>query len=139
MSKLILKQSQFYQGEECTASLERIENKYSYVDESEYFQSLVNFSTAKNEPYQRWVRYREGYSTALVDELIKRSNLDKKTHYIADPMVGSGSTIISAKKNGIDSFGVDVNPYCSLIVKAKLLKLSQEDIKAVHNFISALP
>lgn len=139
MDELIIKQSQFYQNRNCHSIIEEIENRYSYIDETEYFGNLVNFSTAKKEPYQRWVRYREGYSTVLVNELIRRSGVDFKQHFIADPMVGSGSTIISATKCGFDSFGVDINPYSQLIVNAKLLSPSEKDICDIKEFLESLP
>ncbi len=139
MPDLIINQSQFYENENCRAAIKEIEKRYKYTDETEYFGTLVNFSTAKKEPYQRWVRYREGYSTALVNELIRRSGIDPQQHFIADPMVGSGSTIISAKKSGYDAFGVDVNPFCQLIVNTKLLSPAPDDIHIVQEFLSGLP
>lgn len=139
MSELIIKQSQFYNNDSCQIEVKSIEDQYKFTDETEYFGNLVNFSTAKNEPYQRWVRYREGYSTVLVNELIRRSGIDPKYHFIADPMVGSGSTIISATKTGYDSFGIDVNPFCQLIVNTKLLSPTEKEINSVREFIEALP
>ncbi len=139
MPNLTIKQSEFYEGMACKEAIRAIEEKYSYTDESDYFGTLVNFSTAKAEPYQRWVRYREGYSTKLVDELISRSNIDPDRHFIADPMVGSGSTIIAAKTRGYDAFGVDVNPYCKLVVDAKLLDPSAKDLKVIGDFLETLP
>lgn len=139
MAEIVIKQSQYYENEVCSEAIHDIEDRYNYVDETDYFGGLVNFSTAKAEPYQRWVRYREGYSTVLVNELINRSDIDREQYYIADPMVGSGSTIIAATKNGFDSFGVDVNPYCHLIVSAKLLAPKEEDIATIHQFLRSLP
>lgn len=139
MSSIVINQSQFYKDLNVQRAIEDIESRYRYVDETEYFGNLVNFSTAKTEPYQRWVRYREGYSTSLVNELIQRSEIDADKNFIADPMVGSGSTIISAVKNGFDAFGVDVNPYCKLIADAKLQTPTDGDIEAIRLFIESLP
>lgn len=105
MSDLVIKQAQFYEGEKCRNAIQKVEGRYTYSNEIDYFSRLVNFSTAKSEPFQRWVRYREGYSTVLVNELIKRSGINSKSHFVADPMVGSGSTIISAKKVGLMPLG----------------------------------
>ncbi len=139
MPDLIIQQAQFYEDEECRSAIRAIEDRYSYSDEIDYFSRLVNFSTAKTEPFQRWVRYREGYSTVLVNELLSRSRINPNSHFVADPMVGSGSTIISAKKKGFDAFGVDVNPYCKVIVDAKLLSPSDEDLAVIQGFLTSLP
>lgn len=139
MSDLVIKQARFYEGERCHDAIQEVEERYTYRDEMDYFSHLVNFSTAKSEPFQRWVRYREGYSTALVNELIQRSGIHAGSHFVADPMVGSGSTVISAKKSGFDAFGVDVNPYCKVIADAKLLAPTDEDITVVKRFLAELP
>lgn len=139
MAEIVIKQSKFYEMKACSEAIRDIEERYDYVDEIDHFGSLVNFSTAKSEPYQRWVRYREGYSTVLVNELINRSGIDREQFFIADPMVGSGSTIIAATQNGFDSFGVDVNPYCHLIVGTKLLSPREEDTSSIREFLQSLP
>ena len=139
MAEIVIKQSKFYEMEACREAIQNIEERFDYVDETDHFGNLVNFSTAKSEPYQRWVRYREGYSTVLVNELINRSDIDREQFFIADPMVGSGSTVIAATKNGFDSFGVDVNPYCHLIVGTKLLSPREEDIVFTQEFLLSLP
>lgn len=139
MADIIIKQSSFYNDAACRDAVGVIESKYTYTDETEYFGRLVNFSTAKTEPYQRWVRYREGYSTSLVNDLIQRAGISRDKHFIADPMVGSGSTMISACRNGFDSFGVDVNPFCQLIVTTKLLAPEEKDLCEIEVFLKSLP
>lgn len=138
LSKSSIFQAEHYSTLACHSLVSQIEGRYKYVDERNFFASLVNFSTAKGEPYQGWVRYREGYSTKLVSELIKRSHISPKSHFIADPMVGSGSTLISAIENGYCGFGVDVNPFCELIVRAKLLSPTQADIAAVNDVLQMI-
>lgn len=134
----IAPQSKHYTTMKCTEMVADLENRYRILDEREFFGTLVNFSTAKEEPYQRWVRYREGYSTKLVDELIERAHIDSNHHFIADPMVGSGSTLISAARNGFSAFGIDVNPYCRLIITTKLLRPIPSDLDMVQSFVASL-
>lgn len=133
-----LYQAQFHSSQECANAIYEMERQFNYTDEIEYFSNLVNFSTAKKAPYQRWVRYREGYSTALVDELIRRANISSDTHFVADPMVGSGSTIVAAKRQGYDVFGVDVNPFCKTIVDTKLLQPTSNTIDYIGQFLMDL-
>jgi len=73
-----------------------------------------------------------------VDELIGRAKLNTEQHFVADPMVGSGSTLIAAAKKGYSAFGSDVNPYCQLIVSTKLLRPSTEDIEGVRQFVATI-
>jgi site-specific DNA-methyltransferase (adenine-specific) len=138
VNKLQIYQEQFYNSDECSTAISEMENKYKYVDETEYFSKLVNFSTAKNVPYQRWVRYREGYSTVLVEELLRRANISRDTHFVADPMVGSGTTVLAAKQKGYDVFGVDINPFCKVIADAKLLQPNFDTIKEIESFLKEI-
>lgn len=140
MNKSVLQiyQAQFHSSEECVNTIAEMEQRFKYTDEIEYFANLVNFSTAKKVPYQRWVRYREGYSTALVEELLRRANIEAETHFVADPMVGSGSTIVAAKQKGFDAFGVDVNPFCKVIVDAKMLQPTKTAMECIEWFLGDL-
>lgn len=130
------KQAQYHFDEECIRILDDCEKRYTFDDETAVFADLVNFSTAKTQPYQRWVRYREGYSTVLVQELMKRAGIDAGKEFVADPMMGSGSTLIAAKEKGYDSFGMDVNPYCRLMVDLKMANPAGEHLKRIKDLVS---
>lgn len=131
-------QAQFYNTLPCNSLIGQIETRYRYIDERNEFANLVNFSTAKEEPFQGWVRYREGYSTKLVESLIMRANISSDREFIADPMVGSGSTLISGLRKGFSGFGIDINPFCELIIRTKLLNPSNEDYAEVFSFLARI-
>lgn len=137
--ELILAQAQLHFDEECVEILKDCENRYLFEDETELFANLVNFSTAKAQPYQRWVRYREGYSTILVKELLRRSAIDPQKSFVADPMMGSGSTLIASKSEGYDTLGIDINPYCRMITNLKLANPSDEEIYQLEQLILTEP
>ena len=136
---LVIKQAQFHSDAVCKEILSECENKYLFEDETKVFSDLVNFSTAKNQPYQRWVRYREGYSTILVKELITRSQIDPQKMFIADPMMGSGSTLVAAKSIGYDTLGMDVNPYCEMITNLKLASPADGELLELLKLVEEKP
>ena len=104
-----------------------LESKYCISDEKEFFNSLVNFSKNKDIPYHRWFKYREGYSHALIKELIERSKIDSN-EYILDPFCGSGTTIIEASINGYNGLGLDINPMSAFISEVKCRPYSDDEI-----------
>ncbi len=112
-----------------------LEARYKVVDEESFFKNLVNPSLNKSKPYYGWARYREAYSGELVKELIRRSSLDPKKHFIYDPMSGSGSTLLAATELLFDSIGNDINPYAVDISNAKLYRYKESSLKIVEKFV----
>ena len=90
------------------------------------FGNLVNYSTLCDESVHRWFRYREGYSTQLVTDLIK--NLPRGS-VIVDPFCGCGTTMIASQELGYESYGFDINPLSTLISKVKVREYSQSDLE----------
>ncbi len=133
---LVVAQAQFHSDAACKTLLADCENRYRFENETKLFADLVNFSTAKNQPYQRWVRYREGYSPILVKELIKRSRINHEKMFVADPMMGSGSTLVAAKELGFDTMGIDVNPYCEIITNLKLSSPDEKELCELTDLVS---
>jgi len=84
----------------------------------------VNFQNAIQTPIQRWFPYREGYSIKLVNTFIDKY---KVTGNVFDPFSGSGTTLLSARTNNLNSFGIDVNPISTLISKASNCRYSYKD------------
>ena len=55
-----------------------LENKYGVIypeSENATYTSLLNYSDDLNKPFQRWYRYKEGFSIELIKKLIKVSRL----------------------------------------------------------------
>ena len=92
--------------------------------------SLLNYSDDLNKPFQRWYRYKEGFSIALVEQLIKEYSKNKKG-VILDPFCGSGSTLIAANNLGYSGVGFEVNPFSYFLSKCKL---TQYDTVTIENF-----
>ena len=78
------------------------------------FRSVVRQFTQASEKSNRVHPTQKPVS--LMEWIIKRFNLSSKT--IADYFGGSGSTLIAAEKNRVDSFTMEFDPkYCDVIVK----------------------
>ncbi len=95
------------------------------------FSDLVHYAPSAEEPIHRWFPYREGYSTKLVEELIR--SLPKKAK-ILDPFCGCGTTLLAAQSLGHECLGFDVNPLAILVTRVKTREYSSSDIAALTRY-----
>jgi hypothetical protein len=77
------------------------------------------FSDNMSLPVHKWYRYTAGFSASWVSEVIKKERLAGRTHII-DPFAGSGTVLIQSEVEGVESIGIEAQPYVYRIAKAKL-------------------
>lgn len=126
-----------YKDERLRNLVSEFESRFQVKDEIDFFNNLVNFSTNVEIPYHCWFKYREGFSHALIEELIKRSAIDK-SEYVADPFCGSGTTVIEAALQGYSGLGIDINPMSAFISSVKCTSYSDNDISRIQSLYQQL-
>ncbi len=89
------------------------------------YASLLNYSDDLDKAFQRWYRYKEGFSVELVEHLIREYSVRKKG-VILDPFAGSGSTLLAAGSMGYSGIGFEVNPFSCFLSKCKLDNYSRQ-------------
>jgi tRNA G10 N-methylase Trm11 len=77
------------------------------------------FKLNKQEPIHRWYSYLEGYSSCLVEDLL-RSIEGNEIKSVYDPFCGTGTTALVAAKYGIESYYSETNPFMRLVIEAKI-------------------
>ena len=108
-----------------------LENKYRVIypeSANATYSSLLNYSDDLNKPFQRWYRYKEGFSVELVEQLVREYSKHKEG-IILDPFSGSGSTLLAANDMGYSGVGFEVNPFSFFLSKCKLDKYTKEIIE----------
>lgn len=78
------------------------------------------------------IRYPATMVPVMQSKLIELFVLhDKSIKVLLDPFMGSGTTIVEANSKGLETIGIDINPFAYLITCVKLteIKLSVLDIK----------
>lgn len=70
-------------------------------------------------PIHRWFTYPAGFSYKAVEAGIRTYNI-KPGQIIYDPFMGTGTTNLTAKIKGINSFGIEAHPFVFPIAKTKL-------------------
>ena len=79
-------------------------------------------------PIHRWYRYTAGFSGAWVGSLIEQWKQEGRSHVI-DPFAGSGTVMVESMLHGVNSYGVESNPY---VYNIALAKLQWSDMEVSH-------
>ncbi|MCG3671862.1 DNA methyltransferase [Aliarcobacter butzleri] len=108
---------------------EELENKFKIVypdNPNATYVSILNYSDDLLKPFQRWFRYKEGYSIELVYKILEENNLT--SGLVLDPFSGSGTTSLACNNRGIDSIGFEVNPFTFFLSSLKLNEFAATEI-----------
>jgi DNA modification methylase len=76
-------------------------------------------SSAGNFPIHNWYYFVLGYTPAFPEFILERENTNS-SHFVVDPFVGTGTTLIACKQKGIPSLGIEANDYFIDVVNTKV-------------------
>jgi DNA modification methylase len=76
--------------------------------------------------------YKAKFHPQMIKALINWEGL-RRGQILLDPFAGSGTALIEAKLVGVDSIGLDIDPFCKFMSKVKcdLLDLEPEELETV--------
>ena len=78
---------------------------------------LVSFQANKHVPLYRWFKYKEGFSSALVQIFLETYH--KTPGRLLDPFAGMGTTLFSGQELGWESVGIELLPIGTFAVSAR--------------------
>jgi hypothetical protein len=107
------------------------------VDVIEQPMSLkeVTFVGGKDMPGHRWYKLRPSFAPLLVESIYENNGNGAKT--ILDPYSGAGTTVLTAKAMGVESFGIELNPFLAeLTSRATDWSRSPDEIDLAYHDLS---
>lgn len=135
--KQLLTSKKIYDSDILQKFILSLESRYTIESAEDKYHNLVNFSTNTSVPYHQWFKYREGFASELITELISMSGA-QPGECIIDPFCGSGTTNVVSIMNGYDTLGLDVNPMSAFITNAKVDHYKQSDLDSAMSYLEAL-
>src|SRR3989338_11338822 len=104
-------------------------------------RTLVSFQANKKTPGYRWYKFKEGYSSALVDYVLDK--LDIKSGKVLEPFAGSGTSLFASAERGLVSVGVELLPFGSEIVEVRKIIFESNNhgqlIKFLQDWVDKRP
>ena len=70
-------------------------------------------------PVHRWIRYSAGFSAEWAQSVIRDAG-DRSATRVFDPFAGSGTTLLAAEQLGVESCGLEAQPFVARMAEAKL-------------------
>ena len=71
-------------------------------------RTLVSFQANKHEPFYRWFKYKEGFSSQLVRYFLEK--LTNKPGVLLDPFAGAGAALFASRELGWNTIGIEILP-----------------------------
>ncbi len=81
-------------------------------------RKLVSYQANKHRSGYNWFKYREGFSSQLVDYLLRE--IHPTPGRLLDPFAGSGSALFAAALQGWETCGIDVLPVGAQVIRARI-------------------
>jgi DNA modification methylase len=81
-------------------------------------QAESNVILAADKPIHAWYRFVLSFPPHLVRRYLASFNVKAKD-LVFDPFCGTGTTLVEAKKAGIQTFGTDAHPFAAMVSRVK--------------------
>lgn len=97
-----------------------------------------DFAELKQSERQHGVHFFHPYPAKFIPQIPLNAIkiLSKPGDIVLDPFMGSGTTLIEARSQGLACVGIDSNPLAIKIAKAKTLIVHENEIKEINSFIN---
>ena len=115
-------QVSIFSADNFSSQIERLNLENRFINLTEISDNInrqsVSFQLSKNDQLHRWMKYKEGFSSKLVLNLLNDLKIPKGG-LVMDPFIGSGTTAMVCKTEGINSIGLDILPMSGIAINAK--------------------
>lgn len=123
----------------CETARLALESRYGTLLEetNEFSRKIVSFQANRTKILHSWFKYREGFSSTLVEILIDKFGIGPGD-MLFDPFAGSGTTLLVAQMLGVDAMGIELLPHSQLAwqVKSQVFNYDVDELRHIRKLVS---
>lgn len=97
-------------------------------------RATVSFQNNKSEPFYRWLKFKEGFSSGLVRYVLNHFGNREKSLRVLDPFAGSGTTLTTCIREGHHATGIELLPVGTAAMRARLIADSVDPEEFENHF-----
>lgn len=120
---------------------QELERRYEAILEvtEKFDRSSVSYQRSKKDTLHSWLKYKEGFSTDLVNILLDDMGA-VPGDTVLDPFLGSGTTALVCQMRGINCIGYDILPISgvAIVAKANVMNYDAVELQRLMDEFSSL-
>lgn len=97
---------------------------------SDLNRKLVSFQASKLEKGNRWFKYKEGFSMALMQYIFGKVGLS--VGHIIDPFAGAGTALFAASDVGMAATGIELLPSSAVTIETRIVLRHADTFMLIH-------
>lgn len=103
--------------------------KMKITEKLEWGKFISAFSDRRIYPYN-WYSFKHRFGSGLVEKVLHSFSL-RKGNTIFDPFCGGGTTLIKAKTDGYNAFGLDISPFSVFLTNSLTTSYSPRKLRKI--------
>lgn len=100
-------------------------------------ETISELAYLTHDYFRYYGKFPSKVGKMIIEELLSKKAIDPQKDFIIDNYAGSGTTLVEAKLAGLDSVGLDINPFAVLSCRVKTNNCEALELRSMWDCISA--
>ena len=94
-------------------------------------ETIAELSYLTHDYFRYYGKFPSKVGKLIIEDLLRNNWIDKTEDFLVDNYAGSGTSLVEAKLAGIDSVGIDINPFAVLACRVKTYNYNVENLHSI--------
>lgn len=98
-------------------------------------ETISELSYLTHDYFRYYGKFPSKIGKMILEDLLNADAIDRERDFIVDNYAGSGTTLVEAKLAGVDSIGLDINPFAVLACRVKTYNYDVSELRKIWEHI----